>query len=578
MFYTIWNILILLVGCFVCTCAGSVVFRRAAGGDFLKKNFDRVETLCVEFLAGSGLLGTVWLALAILPGGWLGRTLVLIISIAVVAVGGRAAWRDVKLAWTHVKIIVTHPYRESDISVKILHWLILAGLAATLLASFLPPENSRSVSEFLVARQAALNNGLTAAPGVEPFSGGGLLAEINVAALMLFSGTRAAGVVGFIYLLAGMMLASGVCRRAGLNYLERWLLVLVLTAWGVVVLGREGTYDEFASCGLAIAAFIIISVAPRADRGTHVLAGLLIAWAMMFQCVQAAVLLPATIAFALSTFAGQKKISGDVLEDDSSSSPTLLMRMGWLFAPLGVMFVLWLLKNLKVYGWLMPKYTGNPFTADALLSAATLPLVLVLVIYLKLVSGKKLRIGGLSCEKPLAFMWQLLAFIIVLVGIVELFPAGQDDSQKADFIRIGKTADPEKDRVFTLSQYRYFLDDKMIASSSGIEVMRELSGSSDAAKWQKLWDMGYRYVYLTPGNTAFDDSGGNFIMTVPLGGGKTFTLDSSRMPAELGLDMISLHKSAEKGFTHGAFKIGIRENAIILEELTPGTNSPVPAE
>ncbi|HNX26868.1 MAG TPA: hypothetical protein PKK48_05620 [Phycisphaerae bacterium] len=576
MFYAIWNILILSVGCFVCTAAGAAVFRRLTGDEFLKKNFDRVETLCAEFLCGTGILGTAWLILAILPGGgWLGRLIVMLACIVAVMLGGRSAAKDVNLAWRHIKIIVTHPYRESDISVKILHWLILAGLAAMLVASFFPPDNYETAGKFLVAKTAACYGGITggAAGGVELFAAGGMLAEMNIAALMLFGGAMAAGVVGFIYLLAGMMLASGIGRRAGLNYLDRWLLVLVLTAWGVAV-SRCGNFDAYASGGLVIVALVTLSVADGSRRGVHILAGLMIAWAIMMQYMQAVVILPATAAFAFSLFSRQRQNQANNA-DEANLQPTVMRRMGWLFSPVGAMLILWLLKNIAVYGSLLPVQPDNPFNAATMLSVATLPLMLLLVIFLRWSAGRKMWIGKIDCGRAISFLWQLLAFIIVWIGIGDMtslnrniFAAMNPSGEKGtDFICMNDNADATKDRVFTLSPYIYFMDERFLKSSAHRELLRELCDKDDTEKWRELWAKNFRLFYLTNENTVFSRDGKEFRFSVILDDGRVFTLDSAKLPPELGLERLVVNGSG-KSCTSCGYKLVIRENAIIPDGIS----------
>jgi hypothetical protein len=230
---------------FACTGAGLLVLRLLGG----ERPSESVESpsgfFAVAFLLGLGLLGQLWLLLAL--AGRMTNAVVYILT-------GLLAAAAVVLARPHLRV-VRRTLRDTfkallneRLGIGLLLLMVLAWIIATFASLGRPFSGDSLALHMMVAKATAASGALERLwfqPGNEFY---GALGEMTYAALMKLGNDDAAQMSTWIAMLASAAVLLGICERAGLGLRGRiFALTALSTSTAVLNWIGEGKVDLIAT-------------------------------------------------------------------------------------------------------------------------------------------------------------------------------------------------------------------------------------------------------------------------------------------------------------------------------------------
>jgi hypothetical protein len=342
-------IALLLFYCLACLCLGD-----AAVSVLTRQSPEQVQppgltALAAHFLLGQGILGSVWIVVALLS---LFSPAFIVVTLAVcILVGIQRTRRTVGGAARHVLTIATGLGRE-PLGWKIITTLVPATMILAFFRAFSLPSWDGMCFYLAFPKLVVITQHLTTLPGFESFVAlFGLQSEMHFAALLALGNDIAARLLVWPTGLSAALMLLSVGKQMGLGRRGQWIaLAAVYTSRTFINLTGDGKTDLFATA-LGLAAFYYILASDGGRKATALsLAGLFTGFAIMGKVTYAGALLPGIMLLFIWQYA-TLNLGSIPVKSLIASLAVQLVRLGmWAALPL----IPLLLKNVSVFGQIIP--------------------------------------------------------------------------------------------------------------------------------------------------------------------------------------------------------------------------------
>ncbi len=246
-------VLIVLLYCVCCLCAGSLLMRLLWLRTWDNAPVRSVPFMATAFLLGQAALANLWLLLGLQSR--LNQTTVLLVLPSVMVAGAPFARRGI----SGLPARMREEIRWWSQQRVILRLIIVASLLAFMLfgiAAFLnPPVDDAEAFYMVYSKIIAASERIIPLPTYWSFSQMGLIGETHFAVLIQLSGVQAAKLFVWPVSLAAAIMLMGVAAESGVGRIGQWFAVIILLSSSAFTKHiSDGKVDLFGA-GLGIAAF-----------------------------------------------------------------------------------------------------------------------------------------------------------------------------------------------------------------------------------------------------------------------------------------------------------------------------------
>lgn len=401
------TVLIVLLYCVCCLCAGSLVMRLLWLRTWESAPVRSVPFLGTAFLLGQAVLANVWLFFGI--QSWLHQTVVLLVSLGCTIAGAPFAWRGtarlpIKIWeeirwWSHQRVIL-----RVIIAVPLLLF-ILFGIGAFLN----PPTGDAEAFYMVYPKIIAASERIIPMPTYWSFSQIGLMGEMHFAALIQLSGVQAAKLFVWPISLAAAIMLMGVAAESGVGRIGQWFAVIILlssTAFTQQI--SNGKVDLFAAA-LGIAAFYwALKASGRAWRNSALaITGLCTGFAAVAKLPYVVALVPSIFLLVMGRhYIAEARTKGRALF-------SLLAAAGQLALWITIAVIPHMIKNGVFFGAPLTPLIGPPeltdLTEQAWFSPETTRWIVLTYPFALIFGSYRMQEGRLS--------FLLLVFLLLALGL-----------------------------------------------------------------------------------------------------------------------------------------------------------------
>jgi hypothetical protein len=288
--------------------------------------FSAGTALTSAFLLGQGVLGNLWLLLAL--GGWFAPWVVMGVVISSVIGGSAFAWPYISQFICQMRS-VWHDLRGDTWGWQLIAFITCCMWLAGATSIGRPLAGDAAAFYMALPKVIAASHRLAPLPGYEAFTQVGLQGEMHYAALMALGSPDAAQLFAWVTMLAGAVMLLAIGSQIGLGRRGQWIaLTCVFTSSSVIWLSGDGKVDLFAAA-LGLAAYYW---ALQVWHGEHPLplrlTGLFAGFAVVAKLSYVPVLLPGIGVLVLWKFIASLR-SRAALISSSLSALSLLAKTGF---------------------------------------------------------------------------------------------------------------------------------------------------------------------------------------------------------------------------------------------------------
>lgn len=350
MIYFAWNIIVLAIGCSAALCVGAGFMKFCTNRYELRMMFNPVERISIEFLLGIGLLAGVWQILGLLAGGWFTPITVLLVVGFVIFAGWKTALLHFRSAFAQVRLFVLSGFKSVPIAWRIIAGIVIGLFVIYFFTSLLPPKRDAMAFYMVMPKLMAFNHELVIAPGFESFSQVGMLGEMHFAAMLLFGGEMACGMLVYVlaFICAALLISLG--RRCGMGFKGQWtMLLMLMTSMAFTIAIYEGKCDLFGVAMSLACIMWVLQINKSRPKMKCMFAGVFAAWAFQAKMTYMATVFP---------MAGMLMLWRSALELHEDNVPQLwkllAKRCWWMILGGLIALIPHFLKDLVMYHSIMP--------------------------------------------------------------------------------------------------------------------------------------------------------------------------------------------------------------------------------